>query len=224
MNRYERNKIITEDEQMIMKQKRVCVIGCGGLGGYVIEMLARFGIGTITVVDGDVFDETNLNRQLLSVMETIGKSKAFTASERIEAIDPSVVVHVVATRLDLENAVDIIKGHDVVVDALDGNDSRQIVLDACRIQNIPMVYGAIGGWYGQVSTVFPDDEWVRSQLSEKQNQGIEVKIGNPSFTPACIASLQVSETLKILLGKGELLREKMMFIDLLNNEMEILKK
>ena len=224
MNRYERNKIITEDEQMIMKHKRVCVIGCGGLGGYVIEMLARFGIGTITVVDGDVFDETNLNRQLLSVMETIGKSKAFTASERIEAIDPSVVVHVVATRLDLENAVDIIKGHDVVVDALDGNDSRQIVLDACRIQNIPMVYGAIGGWYGQVSTVFPDDEWVRSQLSEKQDQGIEVKIGNPSFTPACIASIQVSETLKILLGKGELLREKMMFIDLLNNEMEILKK
>lgn len=224
MKRYERNGIITQDEQNLMKEKKACVIGCGGLGGYVVEMLARFGIGTITVVDGDVFDETNLNRQLLSVMGTIGKSKAFTASERIEAIDPSIDVQVVATRLECENAIAIIKGHDVVVDALDVNDSRRIVLDACKKLKIPMVHGAIGGWYGQVSTVFPDDDWLRSQLIEKPDKGIEEKIGNPSFTPACIASIQVSETLKILLGKGELLREKIMFIDLFNNEVNILEK
>ncbi len=224
MNRYQRNGIVSRDEQALMRQKKVCVIGCGGLGGYIIEMLARFGIGTITVVDGDVFDETNLNRQLLSVMETIGKSKVFTASERIAAIDPNIIVNVNALFLDQENVYDIIRGHDVVVDALDTNNVRSVVLNACQTLGIPMVYGAIAGWYGQVSTVFPEDSWVKLQLMGTPEKGVEKQIGNPSFTPACIASVEVAEVIKILLGRGELLREKIMFIDLLNNEVEILEK
>lgn len=224
MNRYQRNGIVSRDEQAMMRQKKVCVIGCGGLGGYIIEMLARFGIGTITVVDGDVFDETNLNRQLLSVMETIGKSKVFTASERIAAIDPNIIVNVNALFLDQENVYDIIRGHDVVVDALDTNNVRSVVLNACQTLGIPMVYGAIAGWYGQVSTVFPEDSWVKLQLMGTPEKGVEKLIGNPSFTPACIASVEVAEVIKILLGRGELLREKIMFIDLLNNEVEILEK
>lgn len=223
-DRYQRNGIVTYEEQMLMKQKKVCVIGCGGLGGYIIEMLSRFGIGTMTVVDGDVFDATNLNRQLLSTLNTLGKSKAFTAAERVENIDSSLTVQVVATVLDRENASDILKGHDVVVDALDSNSARLILLDACKELNIPLVHGAIGGWFGQVSTVFPEDEFIRSRVRGMANKGIEKQIGNPSFTPACIASIQVAEVVKVLLGRGELLREKIMFIDLLNNEIEILDK
>jgi len=223
-DRYQRNGIITYEEQLLMKQKKVCVIGCGGLGGYIIEMLSRFGIGTMSVVDGDVFDATNLNRQLLSTINTLGKSKAFTAAERVETIDSSLTIQVVATILDRENASDILKGHDVVVDALDSNSARLILLDACKELNIPLVHGAIGGWFGQVSTVFPEDEFIRSRVRGMANKGIEKQIGNPSFTPACIASIQVAEIIKVLLGRGELLREKIMFIDLLNNEIEILEK
>lgn len=223
-NRYQRNGIITNDEQTLMKQKKVCVIGCGGLGGYIIEMLVRFGIGNLTVVDGDVFDATNLNRQLLSEMATLGKSKAFTAAERIERIDPTITVNVVAMFLDQENALDILKGHDVIVDALDTNDVRSIVMEACRKLEVPLVYGAIGGWYGQVSTVFPEDDFVRNHLMGTVNKGIEKHIGNPAFTPACIASIQVAEVVKVLIGRGELLRERIMFIDLLNGEVEILEK
>lgn len=224
LDRYQRNGIITYEEQLLMKQKKVCVIGCGGLGGYIIEMLSRFGIGTMSVVDGDVFDATNLNRQLLSTINTLGKSKAFTAAERVETIDSSLTIQVVATILDRENASDILKGHDVVVDALDSNSARLILLDACKELNIPLVHGAIGGWFGQVSTVFPEDEFIRSRVRGMANKGIEKQIGNPSFTPACIASIQVAEIIKVLLGRGELLREKIMFIDLLNNEIEILEK
>lgn len=223
-DRYQRNGIITYEEQLLMKQKKVCVIGCGGLGGYIIEMLSRFGIGTMSVVDGDVFDATNLNRQLLSTINTLGKSKAFTAAERVETIDSNLTIQVVATILDRENASDILKGHDVVVDALDSNSARLILLDACKELNIPLVHGAIGGWFGQVSTVFPEDEFIRSRVRGMANKGIEKQIGNPSFTPACIASIQVAEIIKVLLGRGELLREKIMFIDLLNNEIEILEK
>lgn len=224
LDRYQRNGIITYEEQLLMKQKKVCVVGCGGLGGYIIEMLSRFGIGTMSVVDGDVFDATNLNRQLLSTINTLGKSKAFTAAERVETIDSSLTIQVVATILDRENASDILKGHDVVVDALDSNSARLILLDACKELNIPLVHGAIGGWFGQVSTVFPEDEFIRSRVRGMANKGIEKLIGNPSFTPACIASIQVAEIIKVLLGRGELLREKIMFIDLLNNEIEILEK
>lgn len=223
MHRYERNKIITSDEQEKLKKQKVCIVGCGGLGGYIIEMLARFGVGHLTVVDGDVFDPSNLNRQILCLMNSVGKSKAFTAAERIEAIDPNITVDVIATFVEADNARDILKNHDVVVDALDSNQIRFTVLEMCKELDIPCVHGAIAGWYGQVSTVFPEDNAVRNYLKTVRNKGIELNTGNPSFTPACVASYQASQVLKILLKKGNLLREKILFVDLLNDEFEIIE-
>lgn len=221
--RYLRNKIITMSEQNYLREKRVCIIGCGGLGGYVIEMLARFGIGQITVVDGDVFNETNLNRQLFCLMPTLGRSKAFTSAERVETIDPEIRVNVVAAFVQKDNVLDIIKGHDVIVDALDSNTARSIVMDACKASGIPCIHGAIAGWYGQVSTVFPEDVGIRNHLKKANPKGVEMDVGCPSFTPALIASYQVTQTIKVLLGKGALLREKIMFVDLLEDEVEILE-
>ena len=223
MDRYERNGIITKEEQDKLKGMSVCVIGCGGLGGYVIEMLSRFGIGQLTLVDGDVFNESNLNRQLLCLMQTLKKSKAFTAAERVEAINPDIQVNVIATYVDEDNILNILNGHDVVVDALDSNAARLIVLEACCALGIPCVHGAIAGWYGQVSTVFPEDTFVRTNLSQAKSKGIELELGNPSFTPACIASYQVAETIKVLLNKGALYREQILYIDLLDNEVEIIR-
>ena len=222
MDRYERNGIISHQEQAKLKKVKVCVLGCGGLGGYVIEMLSRFGIGYITAVDGDVFNLSNLNRQLLCTMETIGKSKAFTAAERVEHIDPTIEVNVLSLFLNEDNVYDIIAHHDLIIDALDSNEVRRIALIACEKLKIPYIHGAIAGWYGQMCTVFPEDTFLREYLSHVRSKGIEMNIGNPSFTPALLASYQVAEAIKVLIGRGELIREKLMYVDLLNNEIEFI--
>lgn len=224
MDRYDRNGIISKEEQRLLKTKRVCIIGCGGLGGYSIEMLARIGVGSLTVVDGDVFNKSNLNRQLLCLTDTNGKSKAFTAFERIQKIDEELHVNAVATYIDDENVMDILQDHDLVVDALDSNVTRKLVLNACETLKIPCIYGAIAGWYGQVSTVFPEDQFLKAYLKHARSRGVETDIGNPSFTPALVASYQVAEALKVLLSRGGLLREKILYVDLLNNEVEFLER
>ncbi|AMJ41341.1 HesA/MoeB/ThiF family protein [Anaerotignum propionicum] len=222
-NRFQRNGIFTGEEQQQLKHKKIAVIGCGGLGGYAIEMFARVGIGHLTVVDGDVFDETNLNRQLLCVMDTLGKPKTAIAAERVRKIDPTIQVNSVWNFIENDNVKEIIKGHDIVIDALDSNVARYLLVEACREMEIPYVYGAIAGWYGQVSVIFPGDMWVRNCLMTASAKGIESEIGNPSFSPACIASYQVSQALKVLLDKGGVLREQILFFDMLNNEFEILE-
>jgi molybdopterin/thiamine biosynthesis adenylyltransferase len=209
---------LSENERL--KNFKVCVLGCGGLGGYLIEMLGRLGIGSITAVDGDHFDETNLNRQLLSDVASLGIPKALKAQERMGHVNPSIKVHPIVQRLTFENAVEILQGHHLVMDALDNIPSRMIVQDISENLNIPMIHGAIGGWYGQVTTILPGDRTLNQIYPVESIKGIEQTLGNPSFTPALVASIQVSEALKVLIGRGELLRKKILYINLLDNEFE----
>lgn len=221
-DRYSRNmNTLSPDENEKLKSFRVCVIGCGGLGGYVIEMLGRLGIGTITAVDGDVFDETNLNRQLLSSEEAIGKSKAYAAEERMRTVNSDVKVYPVQTFVTEENCDEIIGGHDVVVDALDNMTARRLLEAHCEKLNIPMIHGAIAGWYGQVSAIMPGDRTLQKIYPPNENKGAETELGNPSFSPALVASIEVAEAMKVLLGRGELLQNRLLTIDLLNQEYEI---
>ncbi|MDK2865691.1 MAG: molybdopterin-synthase adenylyltransferase [Clostridiales bacterium] len=223
MNRYDRNReMISAAEQAILKTKRICVIGCGGLGGYVVEMLARIGIGHLTVIDGDCFDVSNLNRQLLAEEANIGIRKVDAAKMRIEAVNREVSVHTEAVFLDAANAQSLIKGHDLVVDALDRIPARMALAEACAACQIPMVHGAIGGWFGQVAVVLPGDDTLQKLYANTASQGIEVRLGNPSFTPAIIAGIQVSEAIKCILGKGVLLRHRVLYVDLLNHSYDLL--
>ena len=220
--RYLKNEnMLTREENLSLREKRVVVVGCGGLGGYIIEQLARLGIGHLTVVDGDVFDETNLNRQILSTVGNIGKSKALEARERINKINPDVKVIAHNLFLDADNAIDILLNHDVICDALDNIGTRIMLQNHAYLLNIPMVYGAIAGWYGQVATLFPGDHIPGSIHQPSLHKGVEQKLGNPSFTPALVASIQVSEVLKILTGKGKCLRNRFMLIDTLEQEFEV---
>lgn len=220
--RYARNmQTLTPEENARLRAFRVCVIGCGGLGGYVIEYLGRLGIGRITAVDGDTFEETNLNRQILSDETVIGQSKAKTAKERMKKVNSEVEVFAVQAFLDEKNAEEIIKGHDVVVDALDNIDARLILEKACEKQGIPFIHGAIGGWYGQVSVVLPGTKTLEKLYPRNDAKGMEVTLGNPSFTPAIIAGIQASETLKLLLGKEGALAGKLLTIDLLSHDYEV---
>jgi len=222
MMRYDRNGIFTEEEIQRLGKVKVCIIGCGGLGGYILEMMARIGIGHITVIDGDVFNVSNLNRQILSTETNIGQSKVNSAKERMTIVNSEISVSYIDEYLNEDNAQRLLEGHDLVMDALDSITTRFLLQEACHALGIPFVHGAIAGWYGQVSVVFPGDKTLDLIYVSRQGEGVEKKIGNPSFTPSTIASIQVSEGLKVLLNKGEILRGKLLYVDLLQNEFHIM--
>ena len=224
MLRYSRNKnLMSDDEITLLSQKKVCVLGLGGLGGYIVEMLSRIGVGSLTLVDGDVFDETNLNRQLFSSMNNLGSSKALEAEKRVKGINPLTKVIPVCEFIDSSNAMKIITNHDVIVDALDSIDLRKYIAKVCTELNLPLVHGAIAGWYGQVATIYPNDTTLDILYPKDIKRGIEKELGNPSFTPALVASIQVSEVIKLLLNRGDLLRNSFMMIDLYTNDIEVIK-
>lgn len=224
MKRYIKNmNMLSPDENERLKEFKVCVAGCGGLGGYIIEFLGRLGIGKITAVDGDYFDETNLNRQILSDAASLGNSKAITAQNRMKLVNPLITLNPITKRISRENAEEILKGHDLIIDAVDSINTRFLLQDMASELNIPLVHGAIAGWYGQVSTIFPGDKTLEKIYPNKDGSGIENELGNPSFTPALVASIQVAEALKVLLGREEVLRNKLLYIDLLEQEYVVME-
>lgn len=191
---YLRNhKAISQKEQQILAEKRVLIAGCGGLGGYVIESLGRIGVGCLRLVDSDLFEESNLNRQLLSSHMNLGKPKVLAAKQRMQAVNPNVVTEVFQTRIKAENALQIMKDCDLVVDCLDNIPSRKILQKACEEAGLPLVHGAVAGWRGQICVVLPGakllDQLYPDQLTE---HGEEVSEGTLSFTAATVGSIQAS--------------------------------
>lgn len=222
--RYSRNmKMLSQEENESLQEKCVAVIGCGGLGGGIIEMLGRLGVGRIIAVDGDVFEPSNLNRQLLSHTQNMGISKAHAAVERMTLVNPEIQVKAVTEIVTAENASTLLEGAGVIVDAVDRIGTRLMLQQTAEEMGVPLVHGAIGGWYGQVMTILPGDRTLNYIYGGEKTQGIEKDLGNPSFTPAMVGSIQVSEVLKILIGRGSLLRHKMLYIDLYEQDYTVLE-
>ena len=217
--RHSRNiPALTEAEQALLAGKTVAVIGCGGLGGHLIELLTRVGVGSIRCVDGDVFEESNLNRQLLSTMDTLGTPKALAAAERVKAIDPGIRAEAHCVYLDAHNARELIGGCDAVVDALDSIEARRILADACAALGIPLVYGAISGWVAQAGVSMPGDGLIDILFPE----GVELKDRSVlSFTPALCAAMQASLCVKLLVGRP-VQTGTVFYFDLLNQEFEVI--
>lgn len=220
--RYQRNRqTISTPQQLRLFSSRVGVVGCGGLGGYVLEQLARLGVGTIVAIDPDIFEEHNLNRQILASPGTLGHPKVAAASARIAEINPAVTVVPYRLAYDRANGSDLLGGCSVVVDALDSIPTRLALSDSCADLGVPLVHGAIGGWYGQVTTQYPGDDTLQQIYRHwASGKGVEQELGNPAFTPAVVASLQVAEVCKVLLGEGEPLRRRKLVINLLDMEFE----
>ncbi|WP_319202747.1 HesA/MoeB/ThiF family protein [uncultured Ilyobacter sp.] len=215
--RYLKNKkLISQKEQEVLKSKKVLVLGCGGLGGYIIEMLARLGVGNLRVVDFDVFDESNLNRQILSDEKNLGLLKVDEALKRVKTINSDIKTERFNLKIDGENIEKLLTDIDLVVDALDSIPLKIMVEEKCSRLGITMVHGAIGGWVAQVAVIRPGD-FILKKMYNGIEKGIEAELGNPSFTPAMAASIQVSESIKILLNKGESLENQVLYIDLQNN-------
>ena len=215
--RYLRNvNALSEQDVLRLHRAKVCVVGVGGLGGYIVEILARIGVLQLTVVDYDVFEPNNLNRQLFSEEGLIGAYKADAAVARIGKVNSDVTVTAVKEKLTADNAAKILAGHDVVMDALDNVQARLMLADACAALGIPMVHGSIAGWFGQVAGVFPGDITMQRLFGDvKAQRGIEKKLGNLPFTASAIASFQCAECVKILIGE-EVARNIILHIDLLN--------
>ena len=223
-SRYERNVgTLGCEGQLRLLEARGAVVGCGGLGGVVVELLARAGVGTLVLVDGDTFADHNLNRQILCREEDLGRPKVRVAMERVRSVNSAVEVVAVETFLTEENAPGILAGCDVAVDALDGQSSRRVLFRACAALGIPAVHGAIGGFWGQVGTVIPGD---RSALDlwgvEGPDRGVEEERGNPPCTPAAVGALEAAEALKILTGVGDPLRGRLLWGDLGSQEWRVL--
>jgi len=201
--------------QIKLLRSTVAVVGLGGLGGNVVEGLARMGVGRLILVDFDVFVDHNLNRQVLCSEGDVGLLKAEVARARVAQVNAAVEVIAHPDEATRENLPRLLEGAEVVVDALDRLPSRLMLQEVAQKIGIPMVHGAIGGYVGQVMTIFPGDEGLRALYGggSVPQQGIEVQLGCPAATPMMVAAWQVQEVLKILLGRGQLLRYKMLFLD-----------
>jgi molybdopterin/thiamine biosynthesis adenylyltransferase len=193
----------------------VAIIGAGGLGGWIIEGLARMGVGRLIVIDGDIFEDNNLNRQALCWESSLGQPKALAAAERVAHINAAVSVAAMHAWLTADNLEQLLAGAQIVVDALDKLPTRLMLQAGCAKLGIPLVHGAIGGYIGQVTTILPGDPGLRALYGDQvvAERGAEVEWGNPAATPMMIAAWEIHEVIKLLTGKGEILRGRLLFLD-----------
>ena len=197
--RYLRNiGALTEEEFALLRTKKVFVAGCGGLGGHITDMLLRVGAGSIAVCDGDVFDATNLNRQLLCNTGNIGRKKAECTLEYARIVNPDVRFEAYSEFLTPENAPRLLEGCDVAIDALDNVPARRILKAECDGRGIPYVYGAIHGWTCQCAASAPGDGLIDNIYPT--DSVISDKTSLP-FTVAACAAMQASLCVRLLCGR-----------------------
>lgn len=214
--RYRRNLgTLGWDGQARLLEACVAVVGAGGLGGWIIEGLARMGVGYLVIIDGDRFEENNLNRQLGCTEGTLGRLKAECLAERVAQVNGSVRVTAHVALMNADNAPQLLAGAQVVVDALDTLPARLVLQGAAAALGVPMVHGAIGGYTGQVMTILPGDPGLTALYGSGPlpERGVETQLGNPAATPMMVAAWQVQEVVKLLVGQGELLRGRVLVMD-----------
>ena len=225
--RYQRNLgVISPSEQAKLLQSKVVIIGAGGLGGTVLELLTRMGIGKLIIADKDRIVDSNLNRQILSTETNLGQRKTEVAVKRVKEINSSIEIVGHSVFINSDNVKKIIEGAEVAVDALDNLPSRFVLQKACQDLKIPLVHGAIAGFNGQLTTIFPEDkglELIYGSNKDLPEHGSEVELGAPTVTPALIASLEAQEVVKILLKRGKLFRNRLLYLDIEEGTIEILK-
>ena len=210
---------LTEEECLLLRQRRVFLAGCGGLGGYLLEHLLRAGVGAITVCDGDTIVPSNLNRQLLADMESLGRSKTEAACARAALVNPEAAVEARPVFLTADNALGLIAGHDLALDALDSPAARRILASACRQAGIPLVHGAIRGWYAQAAVILPDSGMME-QLYPADAPAAPDQ-GSLSPTVGLCAAIQAGEAVKLLCGRPSPLAGRLLCVDIVEQEYQV---
>ena len=223
--------IVTRSEQERFKDARITVIGCGGIGGETIEMLARMGVGELVLVDKDAFDLSNLNRQTLASIADLGLDKSAVAAEKVRLINPYVKTETFNEHVDSENIGRVIGDSDIVIDALDNVLTRVIVSRKAREIGIPYIHGAIHGTMGQITVFLPNSDKTYEEMFNLPSVGKEldgetvealknVTSGVPPVigpTPNLIGCLEAFEAYKIMTGVGKVtVAPKILTFDLLD--------
>ena len=211
--------------QKRLLQAKALLIGAGGLGGTIALLLARMGLGSLVIADGDSFSESNLNRQAFSLESNLGSKKVRVAQAEMAKINAATEVEVFEGFVAEKELSTLIRGVQAAIDALDNMPSRFRLEKACRDAGVPLVHGAVAGFTGQVTTIYPEDIGFRAFYGDPRNtpeKGIEVELGNLAGIVSTIASLQVQEAIKVLTGLGRPLRNRLLFIDSLNGAAEII--
>jgi molybdopterin/thiamine biosynthesis adenylyltransferase len=225
--RYIRNmKSFSAADQAVLLKSKATIAGLGGLGGVVTEIFARMGIGTLDLIDGDVFEESNLNRQFLCTENLISTPKAYAAAMRVKDINSSVTVFHHRKYLNEENAYVIIQDSDVVIDCLDSLPGRFVLEKASKNAGCRLVSAAVAGSYGHITSIFPEDPGLKLIYGDPEkvpDKGAETSLGALSHCVSLIASLEASEAIKIILKKGSLLRNKLLLVDLDDNTFDTMQ-
>ena len=215
--RYRRNaSFLSAEEQRKLLRSHAVIIGLGGLGGTVLEELLRLGVGHITGVDMDVFEASNLNRQLLATEETLGRAKTEAAVRRAAQVNPSVRFSAIRVRQDYASMCALFRGVDVVVDALGGLTDKAALEKAAACNDVPVVSAGIAGMTGWCKALFPGETGPGTLLGAEAQEGTgltpDERLGNLAPTVFLAASLQASLVLQILTGRP--VRRETLFFDL----------
>lgn len=219
VERYNRHIILPEiglEGQTKLSKTKVLVVGAGGLGSPVLTYLAAAGIGSIGIVDDDIVSLSNLQRQILYKTSDIGQVKAEKAKERLLENNPDIKINTFITRLNVENSTEIAEKYDIIVDCTDNYDSRYIIDEASKKLQIPMVYGSISKFSGQVS-VFncQGSKSYKDLFSEKPeiDENDKSRLGVLGVLPGIVGSIQANEVIKIALNMLGVIKNKLFLLD-----------
>lgn len=221
-NRYSRHLLLPEvgeSGQIKLLEAKVLLLGAGGLGSPAALYLAAAGVGTLGIVDMDVVDDSNLQRQILHNLERVGMRKVESAKKTIQSMNPDIVVNTYDTRLSAENILEILDGYDVVIDGADNFPSRYILNDASVKLGIPVVHGSIFRFEGQVTVFDPlNGPTYRDLLPEPPPAELApscAEAGVLGVLPGIVGSIQALEAIKLILGLGDSLRGRLLAFDAL---------
>ena len=219
LERYKRQILLFgEDGQERLKKSHIFIAGAGGLGSPVSIYLAVAGVGTITIVDRDVVELTNLNRQILHYDRDIGKKKTESAGEKLRIINPDITVNAIEADISETNASSLVGTADGIVDAMDNFDTRYLLNRVAQAKKIPLFHGAIRGLYGQATTVMPGKTPCLTCIFPKAPpKELFPVVG---VTPGFIGMIQSTEVIKYLTGSGELLAGRLLLWDGMNARSE----
>jgi adenylyltransferase/sulfurtransferase len=221
--RYNRQIILPEvgdiGQQKLLDAK-VLIVGIGGLGTAVLPYLTAAGVGEIGIIDDDILELTNLQRQVIYKNNSIGKSKALEAKEMALALNPLIKINAITEKLNSKNAISLFENYDIIVDGTDNIKTKYLINNACSKTNKPFVYGSVYKFEGQISVfnykngptyscLFPEESITASNCNESGVLGVSVGI---------IGMFQANEVLKMILGIGEILSGKLLVYNFLNNE------
>jgi sulfur carrier protein ThiS adenylyltransferase len=207
--RYLRNtSYLSLSEQLALLESHVLLVGLGGLGGHVLDMLCRMGVGRITGADGDVFETSNLNRQLLCSEKRVGMAKAEAAAEHVQQVNPAVRFTGLTEFLKSDRLLEELRGVDLVVDALGGLATRLELQRAAAECSVPMVTAAVAGLTGYVATVLPGEIGPAELFGT--GSAAEDTLGTPAPVVGCAAAMQCAEAMLVLAGRDRP-REVLMF-------------